>query len=491
MRVSDAQVKKMRKELHDDNNLSRAAMKADMDRKTARKYRDNQKLPSDPTPERSWRTRPDPFEADWPDILAKLEEAPGLEARTLFEDLIERRPGIYQENQLRTLQRRVRDWRSKHGPEREVDFAQDHRPGEAMQTDFTWCNELNVTIGRIPFSHMLCHCVLPFSNWQWAKICHSESLLSLRCGVQSALRELDGRPEFHQTDNSTAATHNIEDGREFNVEYARWMDAIGMKPRTIEVGESKQNGDVEALNGALKRRLEQQLQLRGSRDFDDETAYEVFIHKLLRRTNLTRSARLAVEREKLLPVPEAWFPEYVEEEVRVTAWSTVRVKFNTYSVPSRLIGHRARARVYDDRIEIWRGSTRDLSFPRLLGRNGHSIDYRHLAWSLVQKPGAFARYRYREDLFPSLVFRRAYDALAAAHVERIADLHYVRILHLAAGTSQAAVEAFLATKLDAGLPIDSEEVRAAVKPVAPKAPSLSIPAPSLKSYDRLLPQVAR
>ncbi|MES2692618.1 MAG: hypothetical protein V4773_04030 [Verrucomicrobiota bacterium] len=62
---------------------------------------------------------------------------------------------------------------------------------------------------------------------------------------------------------------------------------------------------------------------------------------------------------------------------------------------------------------------------------------------------------------------------------------------MAAGTSQAGVEAFLAAKLDAALPLDSEEVRAAVKPVAPKAPALSIPSPNLKSYDRLLPQVAR
>jgi hypothetical protein len=39
-------------------------------------------------------------------------------------------------------------------------------------------------------------------------------------------------------------------------------------------------------------------------------------------------------------------------------------------------------------------------------------------WSLVRKPGAFARYRYREELFPTLVSRRAYDALRAGRGDR-------------------------------------------------------------------------
>jgi|GEM_PF-2092484 len=60
-------------------------------------------------------------------------------------------------------------------------------------------------------------------------------------------------------------------------------------------------------------------------------------------------------------------------------------------------------------------------------------NYRHVVWSLVRKPGAFARCRYREELFPSLVFRRAYDALRDARAER-ADVDYLRILHLAAST---------------------------------------------------------
>ena len=486
MWVTDAQVKTMRKQIQNDENLTHAAMKAGMDRKTARRYRDNQILPSHPRPERTWRTRPDPFEDHWPEILRQLEEAPGLDARTLFEDLVERVPGRYQENQLRTLQRRVREWRMKQGPDQPVRFPQEHRPGEAMQTDFTVCDELGVTIAGEPFAHMLCHPVLPYSNWEWASICHSESILSLRCGVQAALRELGAMPRYHQTDHSTAATHNLEDGREFNRAYADWMATIGMEPRTTQVGAKEQNGDVESLNGALKRRLEQQLLKRGSRDFATEDDYRLLIEATARKANAGRSRRLQLEREHLQPLKNAWYPEYQEEDVRVTPWSTVRIKFNTYSVPSRLIGFRVRARIYLDRIEIWSGGTKDLSFPRLAGRHGHQIDYRHVIHSLVRKPGAFARYRYQEDLFPSLVFRRAYDVLATRHVERIAEMQYIRLLQLAADVSQQAVEQFLAEKLEAGEPIVADEVAAAVKPRPPAPPQIPKFQADLRTYDRLL-----
>lgn len=44
--------------------------------------------------------------------------------------------------------------------------------------------------------------------------------------------------------------------------------------------------------------------------------------------------------------------------------------------------------------------------PRLSGRGQHRIHYQHVIWSLVRKPGAFAAYRYRDDLFPTLTFRQ-------------------------------------------------------------------------------------
>src|ERR687886_387178 len=100
-------------------------------------------------------------------------------------------------------------------------------------------------------------------------------------------------------------------------------------------------------------------------------------------------------------------------------------------------------------LELFRGTTQLLTVPRLLGQGQHRIDYRHVIWSLVRKPGAFANYRYRDDLFPSLTFRRAYDALVAAQVPRAAR-DYVRLLHLAAGTSEADVETALELLLEQG-----------------------------------------
>jgi hypothetical protein len=129
--------------------------------------------------------------------------------------------------------------------------------------------------------------------------------------------------------------------------------------------------------------------------------------------------------------------------VPVSRGSTIQVLRNTYSVPSRLIGVRVTVRVRAETLEIDQGTVHLLTIPRLLGERQHRIDYRHLSASLVRKPGAFAQYRYRDDLFPTLTFRRTYDALVQAVPHR-ADRDYVRLLHLAAGTSEAAVEAVLA-----------------------------------------------
>lgn len=234
--VTDAQVRKLMEEMSKHGRIGDAAMKAGMDRQTARKYVAAGELPSAMVTPRDWRTRPDPFEEHWPEIEARLRATPELEAKTVFELLQEQHPGRYEDGQLRTLQRHVKRWRAAHGPDRDVVFAQHHRPGEAAQTDFTWATELGVTIAGEVFAHMLCVLVLPYSNWQWATVCMSESIAALRKGVQRALFQLGRRPEWHQTDCSTAATHKIPDGqvvlfedgkRPFNAEYVAMMKHFG------------------------------------------------------------------------------------------------------------------------------------------------------------------------------------------------------------------------------------------------------------------------
>jgi hypothetical protein len=263
-----------------------------------------------------------------------------------------------------------------------------------------------------------------------------------------------------------------------------------MKPRTTEVGEKEQNGDVEAGNGALKRRLEQALLLRGSRDFESVAAWQQFIDEVLRKANKARGRRVAEELRVMRELNVEKLPEYQELTSVVSEWSTIRVKHNGYSVPSRLIGHELKIRLFEDRIDAYLGKDLQLSCERLRGRGGHRIDYRHVIWSLVRKPGGFARYVYREEMFPSLSFRRAYDVIQTPHRGTSGDLEYLRILHLAATTLEADVEAALELLLDAGDTITCERVKAVVGSTeVPEVPDLEPGAPDLVAYNGLLMEV--
>lgn len=488
MSVKDAQVRKLMEEHNKHQSVVLASMKAGMDRKTGRKYIKAGKLPSDMATERTYKTRQDPFGKDWLQIKTMLADANELEAKALFEWLQEQHPGRYEPGQVRTLQRRIKHWRATEGPDKEVFFAQEHIPGEAMQTDFTHGNKLGVTINGEPFDHLLCHPVLPFSNWEWVTVCRSESMMALRRGVQTALFQLGRIPQFHQTDNSTAATHDLQTGkRGFNKNYIDFVDHFGMKPRTIGVGKSNQNGDVEASNGVFKRRTKQYLILRGSRDFGSVEAYERWLQDIAMKANLTRSKKVTEELHAMRELAVRRLQEFTVLQVRVSRESTIRVMRNTYSVPSRLTGERVNVHTYDDRLEVFYGGKRQFSLERLIGKGGHHIDYRHIIWSLVQKPGAFLRYRYREELFPQRAFRLTYDALTDALGEgHEADVNYLRILHLAASVSEEDTEAALGLLLEEKKIPMADLVKALVQPRTPQIPQMPVLEPDLGLYDTLL-----
>jgi len=131
--VTDTQVRKLMSELKKHGQIGKAALRAAMDRKTARRYRDAGRVPSELKTTRTYRTREDPFKDDWSYLLERLKDAPELEAKTLFEHLEELHPGRYEEGQLRTLQRRLKRWRAQEGPPKEVFFSQQHRPGDHMK----------------------------------------------------------------------------------------------------------------------------------------------------------------------------------------------------------------------------------------------------------------------------------------------------------------------------------------------------------------------
>ncbi len=487
-------------EMTKHGEIGLAAMRAGVDRKTARKYARGGKLPSELVAPRSWRTHEDAFLEHWPELEALLTASPALEAKTLFEVLLDTYPARYEHGQLRTLQRRVKAWRAERGPDKDVMLAQVHRPGEAAQMDFTWTTELAITIAGQAFVHMLCVFVLPYSNWRWASVCLSESIASIRHGVQRALFQLGRVPEWHQTDNSTAATHRIPSGksavgdvvtkRPFNEEYLAIMRHYGMKARTTEIAAKEQNGDVEAANGALKRSLEQALLVRGSRDFDSRGAWQDFVDDRMRKANLARGRRVAEELAGMRELNVDRLPEFVEMDFCVSEWSTVRVKHCAYSVPSRLIGEWVRVRIFEDRIVVRYADKTELDCDRLRGRNLKRIDYRHMIWSLVRKPGGFARYVYREEMFPSVVFRRAYDAIQTPHRGLKGDLEYLRILHLAASTLEADVEAALTLLLAGTSAITADAVKALVTTASTIDVPALVPQPiDLSAYDALIAEV--
>jgi hypothetical protein len=449
-------------------------------------------LPSEAKEPRAWRTRPDPFASVWDEHVVPLlrEDANGeLEATTVLAEL-RRRHGdeAYGPAQLRTLQRRMQQWRALHGPGKEVMFEQVHPPGREGAFDFTDASELGVTIAGQVFAHLLFQFILSFSKWRWVGLAFSETFEALVRGLQDALWDLGGVPAVWRSDNLSAATHQIPGGgRELNRRFAAVLEHYGASSTRIEPGRSHENGGVEKGHDTLKSALNQALLVRGSRDFASVEKYMSFVGDIRDRLNAPRAERLAEERKHLRPLPSTRMPDYSTYKATVRQWSTIHFARRVYSVPSRLIGCEVEIRQHADVVEVFYGDRKKptATMPRLRGDQHHQIDYRHVIWSLARKPGAFARYRYREELFPSLVFRRAYDALVDARGER-ADVEYVRILHLAASTMQADVERVLEAILASRERPDFAAVKALAAPEKPVVPDVHIPAPDLGVYDGLL-----
>ena len=465
-----------------------AAARAGMCERTARKYEKAGKLPSQMKKPRSHRTRTDPFEQDWPWVEAQIARDPALQVKTLFALLCAAFPGRYQEGQLRTLQRRIQAWRVHHGPEQEVMFPQQHVAGRMAQSDFTAMNSLGVTLGGTAFPHLIYHLVLTYSNVEAARVCFSESFEALAEGLERCLWQIGGVPELHRTDNLTAAVIDLDrEGRhEFTRNYRALLAHYGMQPSANTGGLAHQNGDVEQSHFRFKEAVDQALRVRGSRDFVDRAAYEQFIAELIRQRNLTRTQRFAIELSALRPLPATPLDFTRELKVRVSRFSFIRVLLNLYSVPSRLIGASLTVRVRAETLELYHGPVQVLILPRLAGRNRRRIDYRHLIWSLVRKPGAFANYCYREELFPTTTFRRAYDALREVMPSK-ADREYLRLLHLAAGTSEAAVEAIIAQLLATGCTPSFEAVRERTGTNKPATvPAITKMPIDLRNYDTLI-----
>ncbi len=485
--VTDLQVRRLGLLMKNEKTKATAAVKAGMDAKTARKYVKLGKLPREIKKEHTWRTRQDPFKADWEQIRELLEANPGLEAKTIFEYLQRQKPGVYQDGQLRTLQRHLKHWRATEGPAKEVFFPQVHRPGELSQSDFTHMGKLGITIRRESFRHLLYHFVLPYSDWETVTICFSESFESLSAGYQNAVWELGGVTKRHRTDRMSSAANRNCHPEKFTQRYKALLRHYGVEPERTNVGQANENGDVEQRHYRLKKAISQALMLRGNRDFNSRQEYEQFVRKILDQLNAGRQKRLEEELTLLRRLPARKLDDYKHLEVTVSPSSTIHVQHNTYSVHSRLIGEKVKVKIYVDYLEVWYGQRKVEHIPRLQGEGKYCIDYRHIIDWLRRKPGAFEDYRYKSNMFPSSYFRMAYDHLKHSNPLR-ANKEYVKILYLAATEGENITEAAIRYLFSQGEPISAEGVQRIVveKRKIPSATEITIDDVSLGAYDELL-----
>lgn len=494
-KITDQQVRKY-KAMRRQATQEIAAARMGISVRSARRIERAATLPSQRGP-RTWRTRVDPLAGVWDaELVPLLEAEPGLQGRTLFEELQRRHGERFGEGILRTLQRRVRAWRAEHGSDKEIYFAQANPPGRLALSDFTVCDSLGVIVADEVFPHRLYQCALAYSGWRHAEVVRGgESFSALAQGLQNALWALGGVPEEHRTDSLSAAFNNLAEQEELTRRYADLCRHYGLRASRNNLGESHENGSIESRQGSLKNTIEQALLLRGHRRFDELSDYRRFVAETVARMNRRVATKVAEERAALKPLPVRRTSEYEEIDARVTKYSTVSVKRILYSVPSRLIGHRPKFRLYPERIEAWLGDV--CVFETVRGvvpsgkQRGKVLDYRHLIPTLRRKPGAFARWVLRDDMFPRAEYRLTWERLSEKLPERQACKVMVGLLDLAAnGACEAQLARVLGDLLQAGTLPELSGLEEQFAPKMTAVPVVNVQLPALADYDALVGVVA-
>ena len=470
-----------------------AAAKAGFSRATGYRLAADPPLPSQETKPRG-RRRPDPL-ADVFDtvVVPILESSPGIRPVGVFQELMRRHPEL-DPGVRRTLERRVRLWRAEHGPEQDVIFRQKHEPGRQGLSDFTHMGALGVTVAGEPLDHMLYHFRLAWSGFTHARVVlGGESFTALAEGLQDALWHLGGVPREHRTDSLSAAFCNLrkDEAEDTTERYKALCAHYGMTVSRNNRGVAHENGSIEGPHGHLKRRVADALALRGSSNFDDLDAWRNFIAEVVGRANAHRSRAIEAERATLGDLPAMRTADYEPASVNVTSSSGFVLRRVFYTVPSRLIGHRLGARIYDDRLDLFLSGTHVLTLPR--GRAGatgpsvHVVNYRHVIHSLKKKPMALLNLVYRDELFPREPYRRCFERALERLSEREACRLAVGLLALA---HEESCEAELATEIDralkAGQLPDPDELKARFAPQRGKMPSVDVTRPPLVGYGSLL-----
>jgi hypothetical protein len=479
--------------LRQTNSAAVAAAKASLSTATGYRLANDGRLPSQKKQPRS-RRRPDPlktiFEAE---VVPLLKAAPGIRAIAIFEEMMRRHPELGQ-GIRRTLERRIRSWRAMYGEEQDVIFRQTHEPGRLGLSDFTDLSSLGITLAGQPLDHLLYHFRLSYSGFEHAHvILGGESFVALAEGLQNALWSLGGAPYEHRSDSLSAAFRNLDENarQDLTRRYDELCTHYRMTPTRNNKGIAHENGSIESSHGHLKNAVRDALLMRGSADFDNLDAYRGFIDEIVGRRNAHNSKRIDAERAYLQELPQRRTTDFEEVVVRVSRTGGFTLRKVFYTVPSRLIGHRLRVRLFDDRLEVFIGGTHLMTLPRgrghADGRHDQVVNYRHVIHALRKKPMALLNLVYRDQLFPRQAYRQTFDALVERLPEKQACKIMVELLALAheRGCERELADQ-LATMLEAGALPDLPALRAHFAPDPALLPRVSVRLASLNGYEALI-----
>ncbi len=469
-----------------------AAAKAGFSTATAYRIEGDPRLPSQKKVPRA-RRRPDPLADVWDaEILPILEAAPGIRAIAVLAEIRRRYPQI-SPGIRRTLERRMRTWRALAGPEQDVMFRQEHPPGRLGLSDFTDTSALGVMVAGVVLAHRLYHFRLAFSGFAAAHVVlGGESFVALAEGLQNALWALGGVPQEHRSDSLSAAFCNLDrDAQEdLTQRYQGLMRHYDMTPSRNNPGVAHENGSIEGPHGHLKKALEDALLMRGSRDFDTLDAYRRFVDEIVGRQNANNRKRIELERPHLTQLPKRRTADFEEKVVTVTSSGGFILRRVFYTAPSRLIGHRLRVHLYDDRLDCFLGSTPMMTLRRgrqpSADKGGHVVDYRHVIHALRKKPMALLNLVYRDQLFPRPAFRKAFEALCADVGDKRACKVTVELLALAYDRAcEAELAQVIDADLDAGRLPDLTSLREQFGPSPGSVPVIEVELVPLSAYDEL------
>jgi hypothetical protein len=475
-----------------------AAAKAGISSRTARWIESGTHRPQRGRP-RDWQTRTDPLDGHWEsELRPMLERDPRLEPTTLFEALQEAHPGAY-DDKLRTVQRRVEQWKAQHGKPKEVMFKIQHLPGDQGLSDFTHLKSVTITVAGKLFQHILYHYRLAYSGWQYVQVIQGgESFVGLSQGLQNALHACGGVPQTHRTDSLSAAYRNTG-GRnpQLTQLYAAVCDHYRMRPTRNNTGVAHENGSIESSHGYFKRRLCQALYRRGSFDFQTAAHYQTFIETVMTKLNAKCQKKMDQEHPTLQALPRYRTADYEVLSSRVSAHSTISVRCILYSVPSRLIGQQLTLHLYHDRIIGFVGITTVVELPRLHVHGSQSIrrnrciNYRHVVESLRHKPRAFLYCQWQQDLLPDADWRDLWEQMKQGTDPDTAARWMVEALYIAATPDQEVTVAdYVKTELSSGtLTLSRLQHHFKLMSSLP-VPEVASVQHELSSYDQLLKPAA-